>query len=313
MRHHNAYATAIILAILMASIFSAPAAMAGDGPGSTGAGYLLRPVGPKSIAMGEVKAALNDDPFNWLSNPASLTSMERDGFGLFHSEWLMDTRYTNLSGNVRVAKWLTLGGGLIYEYGDDIQGYDDFGQMTDPLKNYNYQALLGLGFGPTANFSAGLNLKYFRETLSEWSAGGYGFDAGIFYDVPVASLKFGLTVQNIGPDVKFVEIQEPLPTTTRVGAVYTMNAPTSTVGFSLALDYVIPKFEEPYIGAGLELTIAGTVAVRGGWCGQDSRAGDGFTFGAGVDLDNRITIDYAATSYGDFGLQHIISLYFGIH
>jgi len=312
MRHDTAYKAAIILAILMASIFSAPAARTDDGPGSAGAGYLLRPVGPKSIAMGEVKAALNDDPFNWLSNPASLPSMEKSGFGLFHSEWLMDTRYTSLSGNARVAKWLTLGAGLIYEYGDDIQGYDNFGQVTDPLKNYNYQALIGLGFGPGANFSAGLNLKYFRETLSEWSAGGYGVDIGAFYDVPVANLKFGLTVQNIGPDVKFVEIEEPLPTTTRVGAVYTMNAPASSVGFSLALDFVKPRFEESYIGAGLELTIAGTIALRGGWCGQKSRAGDGFTFGAGVDLDNRIVIDYAATAYGDFGLQHIISLYFGI-
>ena len=312
MRHHIAYKTAIILALLMASMFSAPAARADDGPGSAGAGYLLRPVGPKSIAMGEVKAALDDDPFNWLSNPATLPSMERSGLGVFHSEWLMDTRYTSLSGNHRVSKWLTLGGGLIYEYGDDIQGYNEFGQMTDPLKNYNYQALLGLGFGPTANFSAGVNLKYFRETLSEWSAGGYGIDVGAFYDIPVAGTKFGLTVQNIGPDIKFVEKDEPLPTTIRAGAVYTTKAAANGVGFSLGLDFVKPRFEDSYIGAGLELTIAGTVALRGGWCGRKSRAGDGFTFGAGVDLDNRVAIDYAATPYGDLGLQHIISIYFGI-
>jgi len=312
MRHHATFIRAIILAILLASIFSAPAARATDGPGSAGAGYLLRPVGPKSIAMGEVKAALDSDQFNWLSNPATITSMDNSGIGLFHSEWLMDKRYTSLSGNTRVSKWLTIGGGLIYEYGDDIQGYDDFGQATAPLKNYDYQALVGLGFGPTANFSGGINLKYFREALAEWSAGGFGFDIGAFYDVPVADLKLGLTVQNIGPAVKFIEKEEPLPTTTRAGVVYTMNAPASSVGFSLGLDFVKPRFEEPYIGAGAEVAIAGTVALRGGWCGRKSRAGDGFTFGAGVDLDDRITIDYAAAAYGDFGLQHIISLYFGI-
>ena len=313
MRQHTTYKTAIILAILTASIFSVPAARAADGPGSAGAGYLIRPVGPKSIAMGEVKAALDGDSFNWLSNPASLSTMEKSGLGLFYSDWLLDTRYSSLSGNARVAKWLTLGAGLIYEFGEDIQGFDDFGQATDPLKNYNYQALLGLGFGPTANFSAGLNMKYFRETLSEWSADGYGVDIGAFYDVPVANLKFGLTVQNIGPDIKFVDKEEPLPTTTRAGAVYTMNALTSSLGFSFALDLVKPRFEDMYVGAGLELKIAGIVAVRGGYCGRESRAGDGLSFGAGVDLDDRVVIDYAATSYGDFGLQHIISLYFGIH
>ena len=312
MRHHKACKTAFILALLTASIFSAPAARAIDGPGSAGAGYLLRPVGPKSIAMGEIKAALDDDPFNWLSNPATLSTMERNGFGLFHSEWLMDKRYSNLSGNIRLSKWFTLGGGLIYEYGADIQGYDEFGQMTDPLKNYNYQALVGLGFGPTANFSAGINLKYFRESLSEWSAGGYGIDAGAFYDIPVAGLNLGLTVQNIGPDIKFIDKEEPLPMTIRAGAVYTSTAAAGSVGFSMGLDVVKPKFEDPYVGAGLELMIAGTVALRGGWCGRKDRAGDGFTLGAGVNLDNRIDLDYAATSYGDFGLQHIISLYFGI-
>jgi hypothetical protein len=313
MRHHRAYKKAIILALLMTSMFSVPAVRADDGPGSAGAAYLLRPAGPKSIAMGEVRAALDDDPFNWLSNPATLPSINRSGFGLFHSEWLMDTRYSSLSGNTRVSKWLTLGGGLIYEYGNDIQGYDELGQMTDPLKNYNYQALVGLGFGPTANFSAGVNLKYFRETLSEWSAGGYGIDVGAFYDIPVAGTKVGLTVQNIGPDIKFIQKEEPIPTTVRAGAVYTAAAAPGSIGFSIGLDFVKPRFESSYFGAGLELAIVGTVAIRGGWCGRKDRAGDGFTFGAGIAVDDRIGVDYAATSYGDLGLQHIISLYFGIH
>jgi hypothetical protein len=303
--------TAFILALLMVSIYTAPAAWAADGPGSAGASYLLRPVGPKSIAMGEIKAALNDDPFNWLANPATLPSMNSSGVGLFHSEWLMDTRYTSLAGNTRISDMFTIGGGLVYEYGEDIQGYDEFGQTTDPLKNYNYQALVGLGFGPTANFSAGLNLKYMRETLSEWSASGWGVDLGAFYDIPAAGINLGLTAQNIGPDVKFIEKEEPLPTTIRAGAVYTATT-AGSVGFSLGLDFVKPRFEDSYIGAGLELDIVGTVAVRGGWCGRKDRAGDGFTFGAGVNIDDRINVDYAAMPYGDFGVQHMISVYFGI-
>ncbi len=313
MRHYDTYKTPIILALLLASMFSAQAARAADGPGSTGAGYLLRSVGPKSIAMGEVKAALGDDPFNWLANPAVLPVMKRSGLGLSHSEWIMDTRYSTLAGNTKVTEWLTLGGGIVYEYGQDIQGYDDFGQLTDPLKNYNYQAVLGLGFGPTASFAAGVNLKYFRESLAEWNAGGFGLDVGAYYDIALTGLKVGATVQNIGTDVKFIEKEEPLPTTIRAGAVYTMAATPSGVGFSLALDFIKPRFNDAYIGAGLEVEIAGMVALRGGWCGQKDRSGDGFTLGAGVNLDDRINVDYAATSYGDLGLMHRISLYFGIH
>jgi len=312
MRHHRSHKAAVILVFLLASILSAPAARAEDGPGSAGAGYLMRPIGPKSIAMGDVKAALDGDPFNWLSNPATLSSMERSGIGLFHSEWLLDTRYSSISGNTRVSKWFTIGGGLIYEYGDDIQGYDELGQATEPLKNYNYQALAGLGFGPASNFSAGINLKYFRETLSEWSASGFGVDVGMFYDIPAADIMVGFTAQNIGPDIKFIDKEEPLPTTIRAGAIYTAPTVANSIGFSLAVDFVKPRFEDSYVGAGLEFTIAEKVAFRSGWCGRKNRAGDGFTFGGGIDLDDRFTVDYAVTSYGDLGLQHIISLYFGI-
>ena len=44
---------------------------AAEGPSSTGAGYLDLPIGPKSIAMGEMRAALIGDPFNWTANPGS--------------------------------------------------------------------------------------------------------------------------------------------------------------------------------------------------------------------------------------------------
>ncbi len=313
MRHYDTYKTLILLALLLVSMFSAPAARAADGPGSTGAGYLLRSVGAKSIAMGEVKAALEGDPFNWLYNPGVLPVMKKSGFGLSHAEWIMDTRYSTLAGNTRVAEWLTLGGGIVYEYGQDIQGYDDFGQMTDPLKNYNYQAVLGLGFGPFASFSGGVNLKYFRETLSEWSADGFGIDAGVFYDLPLTGIKLGASVQNLGGDIKFIEREEPIPTTIRAGAIYSMAPVPKGVGFSFGLDIVKPRFSDAYIGAGLELRIVSIVALRGGWSGQKDRSGDGFTLGAGVNLDDRISVDYAASSYGDLGTMHRISVYFGIH
>jgi hypothetical protein len=100
--------------------------------------------------------------------------------------------------------------------------------------------------------------------------------------------------------------------TTRIGGVYSTSMLPETVGFSLALDYVIPKFEDAYVGAGAQVTIAGMLHLRGGWCGRKSRAGDGFTFGAGADLSRRIVIDYAATPYGELGTQHMISVFFGI-
>ena len=203
--------------LILAALAPIPATAA-EGPGGIGANYLTRPVGSKSIAMGEIRAALTGDPFNWLYNPASLQYMQGSGVGLYHSQWIIDTKYDNLSAHHRLSDKFIISGGFTMEYMPDIQGYDELGVETRTLKSNNYQALLGFGFSPTGSFTAGVNLKYFREKLDEWNAGGVGVDLGVLYTHSETGISFGLAAQNLGPDISFNSLDEPLPTTIRAGA-----------------------------------------------------------------------------------------------
>ena len=138
--------TVSIICSLTITPFSA--AFAADGPGSAGAGYLNLAVGAKSIAMGEVNAALAGDPFGWMSNPASMHYLEGTGVGIFHAEWIVDTKYENISFHHRVNHLLAVTCGFVYSYQPEIQGYDEFGAETSMLKSGNYRAQVGFGITP---------------------------------------------------------------------------------------------------------------------------------------------------------------------
>jgi hypothetical protein len=299
----------MLACIALAALFPA-ASRAAEGAGSTGASYLTNPVGSKSIAMGEVKAALPNDPFGWLSNPGALNDLSAHGLGIFHAEWIVDTRYDNVTYNYRLNERLIFGGGFLYTYRPSIQGYDPTGLETKELKSNNYQIVLGLGYMPIRNLMTGVNLKYFREKLDEWSAGGVGVDLGAIYHIERTGTSLGVTAQNLGPDITFEDLDEPLPTTLRFGASQTVVPMKGIASLSAAFDLVKPRFEDIYLGIGGELELYEIMAVRIGYCGRESRSGNGLTIGGGFTLRETVTIDYAWTPYGDLGDFHHISLFF---
>ena len=299
-------------ALLIPCLFLAHSALAQEGTSSAGASYLTFPVGPKSIALGETKAALSGDPFNWLSNPATLHDMEGSGLGISHSQWIVDTKYDNLSGHHRINEKFIISGGIIYTYRPDIQGYDDQGQETEDLKNNNYQVLIGLGITPVKQFTAGMNLKFFRETLDEWTASGMGVDIGALYTIEKPMTKIGFSAQNLGPDIRFDSHGEPLPLTIRFGAYHESELIPDDLGVALAFDLVKPRYENIYVSAGLEVEVIKMLAVRAGYCGQEYRPGGGFTFGGGIKVKEALMVDYAWTDYGDLGSFHRVSVYFSI-
>jgi hypothetical protein len=302
---------ALLLGALVLSVLPV-AAGAAEGVGSTGASYLMHPVGSKSIAMGEVKSALLGDPFSWLSNPGALNDINGHGLGISHAEWIIDTRYDNVSYNYCLNDKIIFGCGVLFTYRPNIQGYNESGLETRELKSNNYQLVLGIGFTPVTDFMAGISVKYFKEKLDEWNADGVGVDLGVLYHIEKTGTVFGFAAQNLGPDIRFDALAEPLPLTFRFGAMQNITPKEGFVSLSPAVDLVKPRFEELYVSAGIELELYEMLAIRAGYCGQKSRPGSGLTMGGGFTVRNTVTIDYAWTPYGDLGDFHHISIFFGV-
>lgn len=300
-----------VLALLLTVLVLPARPAAADGPGSTGASYLLHPVGAKSIAMGEVKSALPDEPFGWLSNPGALGDMSGFGVGVFHTEWILDTRYENLACHYRINDMVIVGGGFLFTHRPTIQGYTATLEPKD-LKANNYQAVLGAGITPVRDLTVGASVKYFREKLDEWSADGVAVDLGLFYRIEQSKTTVGFCAQNIGSAIRSESMEEPLPITLRFGLSQRYTPKRGILSVTAAFDLVRPRFESLYLGAGCEVELYEIIAVRAGYVGREYRAGSGFTMGGGFKVKETVTVDYAWTDYGDLGDFHHISLFLGI-
>ena len=69
----------------------------------------------------------------------------------------------------------------------------------------------------TDKFSAGISANYVQSTLATYSASATTFDFGTLYDTGYRSLKIGMSIQNIGSDMKFIDDTVKMPTVFRVG------------------------------------------------------------------------------------------------
>jgi len=302
---------AAMAGMLLAAI-AVSGARAADGPGTVGADYLTLPIGSRSIAMGEVQSSAIGEPLGWLSNPATLRCMDGMGFGVFHAEWIMDTNYDNAVYHHRLNGRFSVGAGLVSVRRPEIMGYDDGGHETKLLDNANYQVIIGMGYSPVPSFAAGLAIKYFNEKLDESSADGVGFDIGALYTITKAQLSLGIVAQNVGPAITFESLEEPLPTTLRVGASHVTEVRNGDAAVTFAFDVVKPRYERLYLNAGCELMLVKTIGVRVGYNGREYRPGSGITLGCGAAV-GKMSVDYAWASYSDLGSVHRVALYFTIH
>jgi hypothetical protein len=153
----------------------------------------------------------------------------------------------------------------------------------------------------------GASLKYLHEKIDDELARGVAADLGVRYAVPVVDgLTAGLAVQNLGPQMSFIEDKFDLPVTYRIGAAY--EAPLAKVNGELLVvgDAVVPNDGDAKAHFGLEFEYANVVALRFGYrTGWDNH---NVSVGLGAKVRN-LRLDYAYVPYySDLGDTHRISL-----
>ena len=170
----------------------------------------------------------------------------------------------------------------------------------------------------TDRFSTGITAKYVSESLYSGdysgaggtfntSAGALLFDVGMQYETGFRSLDIGMSVQNFGPEVAYVDEGFAAPLTFRIGAAGDLVGPAGIVRqddqnkVTLAYDLVQPNDYDQQMQFGLEYTFADVVSLRTGY--KLNYDVESFTFGGGVqaDLDPvRLAVDYSYGGMGEF-------------
>ena len=268
-----------LLPALVLAAFAAGPVSAGTSGGAESFDFLLLDGGARSVGMGGAYTALASDSNALLYNPAGLGRMTSHEATLMHNQFVQGVYQEYLS----FASKQGFGASLNYlNFGTIPRTTLSQPDGTGGSFGFSDLALTG-GYGRAFGaFSVGGGLKIIRENADNVSATGYAADGGAMFSPPeISGLTFGLSLLNVGPDVKFQNLNSPLPTMIRAGAGYTFHL--GQTDNTAAFDLSRVRTDSTRLGLGFESVLQRMMAFRLGFTTR-SDADVGLTAGVEVAL-----------------------------
>lgn len=284
---------------------------------STGAAFLKIGVGARPIGMGGAFVAVADDANAVFWNPAGLSKLNNKQISAMHTEWISDVIYDYV-GYVTPLGNNAIGISAVYLSSGYMEKRDSSGDVSGSFSAYDASVALSYARKFNSVMSLGVNVKLLQQKIGNDVANGVAIDIGQIYNTAINNLNIGLAVQNIGPDMKFIEEPYSLPLTVLVGAGYRILG-----GLTLGMDVKHQVIDNrTSLSFGTEYLLVNSLALRAGYLMKllksDSDVGEtpgvnndlGRLTGIGAGLGFRLgttSVDYAFVPYGDLGNTHRIS------
>jgi hypothetical protein len=275
---------------------------------------------PRSAGMAGAIIALGSDPFYAYWNPGALTRSQ-GGVGFAHTFWVagLDHSYAavnfpwRLSHRVGWQAQFLSSGAMERRTEYQSQGTGEYFYAnywaTGPVYAYEF----------SDRFSAGGSVKLVREALDMFQATTWVVDIGFLYWTDVRDFRFGVVVQNFGPNSRLrtrdrryqdrrMEAYPP-PTLFALGmAIKAWENDRHKVEAALQLNH--PNDNAENLRFGVEYQYASVLFLR---LGQKVGVREQYVPTAGIGLmkgwgRGRIRIDYAAEWMGRLGLQHRLGI-----
>lgn len=301
--------------------------------GSVGAQFLKIGVGSRYQALGEASVALVNDAYSLYWNPAGLASIEGSSVTFTNVNWLTDVSLNYVGFGTRLgdkgvigfaATLLTMGDMEITTI-DQPEGTGEKFSASSIALSTGYAKML------TNRLAFGASIKYIYEQIHKESAGGLAFDFGTQLNTGFRSLRIGMNIANMGPELKFAgpdldvlaeggngESQSvlavngyDLPLTFRLGAAFDFldNDEHRLTGLFEAKH---PNDNEQQASFGSEYCYQEKYFLRGGYMANYSE--QGLTLGGGIQtpIGSRTTLllDYSWSDFARLESVHRFSLGF---
>ncbi|MCB0281942.1 MAG: PorV/PorQ family protein [Calditrichaeota bacterium] len=267
--------------------------------------FLRAGLSTRVSGLGEAFTAVSDDENALFYNPAGLANISQGAVGLNHTQWFEDIKMDNLVFGYNFDNKLGVGISVAHMWMPAIQGKDNFGNPTGDINVSSSIINLGLGYKIHPSLYLGIGLKYFQDNLADFSVNGVALDAGLYMYTAIRGMTFGVSVQNLGGNIQYDQVQEKIPFSYRAGLAYKI----SGSGFRLAVDAVKSRDNDIAIGAGLEYTLMEAFSLRfGNQFRQDRKFQPGY--GAGLNISDKYVIDYTYYAFEDLGNTHRVGFTF---
>lgn len=265
--------------------------------------FLLIGVGSRPTGMGEAYTAVADDVNTISYNPAGLGQIKTTQVILMYNKWIESIGYEYMGLAYHINENIgTVGLELKYLHMDDIVGRSLNGKRTEDFTASNLALTVSYGKKVLDNLMLGLNFKILKENIEDEESNGFAIDIGGLYKKDKFGI--GVSIQNFGTDMKFIEDSEPLPLNIKVGVSYRF----LDERLLMAADYNSPRFGSPGFNIGSEYALIDIINIRAGYKIQaDLEKNARLNLGFGIG-HNDYGFDYTYTPFGDIGNSHRFSL-----
>ena len=289
-----------IYLFLIVFIFIYCSVSADNSAGST-AGDILLVIPYSSVnASGNSGAGLANPNWQFLAvNPAYISLLKNITLGFAHNKYIGSTNQQGLTYVSKIKNVNIAGSITFFDYGKITRttyssqtGNGDFS-----ARDYILSAYI---MGPESkNIHTGLAIKYLNEEIDDYSASAAAFDAGILFADNENPFSAGLTLQNVGTKMRFINQKEDLPLLLKLGVAYNFFNDFVTAH----IDCRKIKNKNVDFQMGTEINILKYCKLRIGY-DKANDAAKGLTFGFDLNLQNGFELNYAYVPYTEFNTSH---------
>jgi hypothetical protein len=313
-----------ILWTVLVLLATVAGALAGDRSGIVSGNFLKIPVNARIVGMGGSSVALIDNVSCLAYNASGMVYVKQEGssasvqygFAASYTQWIADIKHSFVGGVVNMDGVGALGVGVVALSTDDMAvttpAYPD--GTGEYFKASDYAFMLGLARQISDKFSVGVTAKYIRSYLfnTEYGASCFAFDAGTIYEIPALRSRLGMSVSNLGSDMKFINEAYSLPTALRFGVVTDIiDEPAHNLKGVFQISR--PNDANEQYNVGTEYTFAHNFSLRGGYkFGFDA---ENWTAGFGLNFELsgfRAKLDYGYNNFKWLPGTHSVSLEVGL-
>ena len=283
----------IVFAFTYISYLISPIYLYAKGPWTSGGGTLKQGAGARPLGMGETFVGLSDDINAFQYNIAGLSNIPKREIGMMYLKGLVDTNYGNIAYAQPLGGRGYIGGSILTLQGGNIEiNWWDGTNVTTERRKAQQDYIFALGYAHDLlrerELSIGANLKVMRSYLVEKSvATSFAMDIGGLYRLFKDRLSLGLSIQNIGTEMKYTgelasgSAGDLLPFAIRFGIMYNIVSDGSNK-LTGVVDLNKYRYTKAQGNIGIEYWLKDTLAIRTGYkIGYDLdsvTAGIGFKF-----------------------------------
>lgn len=284
-----------VLAAVVATLFG-DISVAGE-LGSNTANFLKIGVGARALGMGCAFTSIADNPSAVYWNAAGLRRLTSSQAEFSHQSWYQDVTVENLQIAFPGDK-VSFGAGITYVNLGSIRSYDELGNQSDEITLYNMAFTVAAAADITDNVAIGVSAKYIEQSFDIVKGDAVAADVGIL--ASSHGINFGAAVTNMGTDITYFNVSEPLPAAVRTGVSFRQFEDKAL----FSIEAYTPFRGTPAIHQGLEINLIQDLYARSGLIYQTGAVSGtnavSYDLGLGVAY-GRGRFDYTFIPSDDYG------------